>query len=450
MKYLNTIVRKGIVLIALLMPILSWAQPKDNSPYSRFGIGDIVDDNFLASQYMGGLGASFIDPYNINIVNPASLSYLGASTFDIGLFAERSTLTDNQNISVSRWNGNLNYLSLAFPLQNALNDILDRKKRDINAGMGFTLMPYSTVGYDISSFLFDENFGEYEINYQGSGGSYQFLWSNGIRYKNLAVGLNLGYLFGKISNVTNINFTDSDAAFTSFLDRNTNISGFVWRGGIMYTHILNQKKSADDQSTEFKKFVFGLYVNSSTSLNTRANIFEASLLSLPGGETIIDTFKDVRGEKTEGTLPSEIGLGVSYVNGNSFSLGMNYETTKWSNFSSEIVNYNLKDTYKLSFGGFYRPNYKSITNYFSRVYYRFGGFYQKVPVEINQGEDIKDYGISVGLGMPFFYQRKISHANLGVTLGWKGNGTSIEERYIKFSFSFTFNDDEWFIKRKYN
>ena len=71
-------------------------------------------------------------------------------------------------------------------------------------------------------------------------------------------------------------------------------------------------------------------------------------------------------------------------------------------------------------------------------------------LQMGQGEDIDDLGINIGFGMPFFYQRKISHANIGVNLGLRGRGTAIEERYVRFTFSFTFSDDEWFIKRKYN
>ncbi|NNE27960.1 MAG: hypothetical protein HKN09_14035 [Saprospiraceae bacterium] len=450
MTYCYTTRLKSLIFALLCLPLALWAQPKDNSPYSRFGIGDLVSLNFKASEQMGGLGASFIDQFNINIVNPAALSYLSTATFDVGLHAEYSKLQDRENRSVGLWNGNIDYLSLAFPLQNQLNDILDRKERNINLGMAFTLMPYSTVGYDISSFFFDENFGQYEVNYEGSGGTYQVAWSNGIRYKDLAFGLNLGYLFGKINNITTVNFTDVDAAYNTFLDRNTNMSGFLWRAGLMYTLTLNKAQQEDEQSPQYKRLTFGLHANSTTGLNTSSNVFEAGVLILPDGSTVLDTFQNVSGESIKGTLPSQIGMGVSYTSGNKFSLGINYEATQWSKFSSAYVNNNLKNTYNLSFGGFYRPNYNSITNYFSRVYYRFGAYYRKVPVEISQGDDIDDIGLNIGFGMPFFYQRKISHANLGVNLGLRGRGTAIEERYVRFTFSFTFNDDEWFIKRKYN
>ena len=218
----------------------------------------------------------------------------------------------------------------------------------------------------------------------------------------------------------------------------------------MYNLLLEREQTEDSQSPRIKKLVFGLHANSNTSFTSTNDIFNISVLGLPDGSSLVDTFQNIQGEKFDGTLPAQIGIGASYVDGNKFSVGINYERTNWSDFNAEFVNNNLKSTFDLSFGGFYRPDYKSISNYFSRVYYRFGAFYKTVPVEVTQGEDIDDLGFSVGLGMPFFYQRKISHANLGVTLGIRGRDTAIEERYIRFTFSFTFNDDEWFIKRKYN
>jgi len=103
----------------------------------------------------------------------------------------------------------------------------------------------------------------------------------------------------------------------------------------------------------------------------------------------------------------------------------------------------------LTFGGYYRPNYKSIDKYYQRMYYRFGFYYGDAPISVDS-EQIKDYGLTIGFGMPFVYQKKFSHANIGFTIGRRGSGSIIEEQFAKMSFGFTFNDDEWFIKRKYN
>jgi len=144
--------------------------------------------------------------------------------------------------------------------------------------------------------------------------------------------------------------------------------------------------------------------------------------------------------------------GATYYYGEKFAIGFNYTATYWSQLEASFVNNTLNNTSKLSFGGYYRPNYKSIGNYFERIYYRFGAYINQIPNEVasSGNETIRDIGISAGFGLPFFYQRKISHANLGVTYGWLGQGTAIEERYIRLTFSFTFNDDEWLLKRKYN
>ena len=443
-----------VLLIILSFPIFLWAQPTTNSPYSRFGIGDIADRSFVNSLTMGGLSNSFIDPYQINIVNPASLSFLSATSFDIGFYAEHSSLrngaTENQPASEYQglWNGNLSYLSLAIPLQNKLNDVLDRKYRPFALTTAFSLLPYSTVGYNIKIDEFDENIGEIKKRFEGSGGSYQFLWSNGVRYKKFAFGVNLGYLFGKIKNARLVEFEDNSPFYRTRVDENHRLSGFLWDFGVMYDLHFKSKKE-DINENDRNHLSLGFRVNSGHSFNVDSDIFSGSQL---GTSTIIDTLNSSLGVESKGKLPPSVGFGATYYNGQRFALGVNYSTTSWSNFEADFVNNTLNDTYKLSFGGYYRPDYKSIGSYFERVYYRFGFFYNQIPNEIpeNNNETIKDVGISFGVGMPFFYQRKISHANLGFTLGWLGQGTAVEEKYFKISFSFTFNDDEWFIKRKYN
>ena len=120
---LNIICRKS-VLFLIFLPALLLGQSRDNSPFSRFGFGDIQDDNFIYSRNMGGLGAAIYNPYEINIVNPASINYLSAAAFDIGFTGDYNSLTDQNGQNASFWAGNLSYISLAFPLKNTLNDLL--------------------------------------------------------------------------------------------------------------------------------------------------------------------------------------------------------------------------------------------------------------------------------------------------------------------------------------
>jgi len=402
------------------------------------------DNNFLHLRHMGGIGTAYLDPYHINIVNPASLGSLQATAFDMSVFNEFSTLSDGENTNTS-FNGNLEYLSLAFPTSNPYNDLFEQKERNTSYGMGFTLMPHSIVGYDISSTEIADTLGEIRRNFLGSGGTYKFLFSQGYKYKNFSFGLNLGYLFGKIRYSRDVVFLDKLNAFSVDYESNYSVSGFLYNLGFIYSTVLNKSSIDLKKGVQPKVLNIGLRANTNTSFSTNSNIID---LHRNYSSNVIDTVRSVNNVEGSGTLPAEIGLGLTYFDGTKIALGLDLSAASWSNYKNDANPGQLSNTYQLTFGGYIRPNYKSFS-YFDRVYYRFGGFYGNDPRVVDDTQ-INNFGISAGFGMPFVFQKKISHANLGLTIGRRGTGTSIQETYYRFTFGFTFNDDEWFIKRKYN
>ena len=62
-----------ILFIPLFCIFLS-ANSQDNSPYSRYGIGNMVPSTNITSRGMGGLTAGYWDYYAVNMNNPASYS----------------------------------------------------------------------------------------------------------------------------------------------------------------------------------------------------------------------------------------------------------------------------------------------------------------------------------------------------------------------------------------
>ena len=115
-------------------------QPKRNAPYSGFGLGDPLDQFFVASGGMGGLSATFQDAFHLNLRNPASLAYLQATAFEVGFNAKYSIL-DGGDEKARSWGGNLAYLALGFPLKNPINEALDRQRSKLGWGMAFSLQP---------------------------------------------------------------------------------------------------------------------------------------------------------------------------------------------------------------------------------------------------------------------------------------------------------------------
>jgi len=421
-----------------------WAQISDNNPYSRFGIGEINNTNFSHLQQMGDLGASYADPYHINIVNPATLANLRTAAFDVGLFTEYSTLSDGNQESTS-FNGNLAYLSLAFPLKNPVNELFDRIESDFSHGMAFTIMPHSTVGYNIRSTENIDSIGSVVRDFTGSGGTYKFLFSNGFKYKNFSAGINLGYLFGKIRNERSVEFSDIFNVFGVDYENNYSVKGFLWNLGLHYSLVLNQKEIDQKKGVPSKVFNFGLYGNSATRFSTSSNVENFIVNELTGSLDTVEILQDNLGN---GKLPAELGLGATYFKGNKWALGVNYSITFWNKYRNDANPETLTNANKLSLGGYFRPNYKSFDKYFERVMYRFGAYYNNDPRSVN-AEQLNNYGVTFGFGMPFVYQKKISHANIGFNIGKKGGNTPIRETFYRLTFGFTFNDDEWFIKRKY-
>jgi len=427
------------------------AQTGDNSPYSRFGIGDLSIDAFQHLKQMGGIGNAQTDAFHINIKNPASYSFLRTTSFDIGVYAKRGTL-QTESLTATQWTGNLEYISLGFPLYNPLNQLLDREKKELALGMTFTLKPHSTVSYDLSTQESIDSIGALQRSYTGQGGSYKFLWGNSIKYKDFAFGVNLGYLFGKVTYNRDVDFFELNNAMVNRFSSNYSLSGFLYDIGLIYTKVLNNKELEANTQAQPKKLNFGLTFNSATSFSTNSNIQNLAVQFI-GNQTIIDTSDTtVREQPGNGRLPGVLGLGVNYANGEKWALGIDYDIATWSNYfndGNEEVEGDLGDTHSLSLGGFFRPNYKSFSNYWKRVYYRFGAYHREDPRLIGN-EQIKSQGITFGMGLPFVFQRKVSHTNIGIDLGRSGMNTPIQENYVRFTLGFTFNDDEWFVKRKYN
>src|SRR6187200_2987000 len=113
------IMLKKFGLVALIITFggsLVQAQ-KENSPYSRYGIGDLVPSQNILTRGMGGTSSAYFDFQSINFVNPASYSRLKVTTFDFGVEIDSKTLRTID--PPSKFNGispNISYLQLGFPL----------------------------------------------------------------------------------------------------------------------------------------------------------------------------------------------------------------------------------------------------------------------------------------------------------------------------------------------
>ncbi len=419
-------------------------RPKGNSPYSRFGLGDPVGQYYAHAAGMGGLSAAFQDPYYLNTQNPAALPFLQATAFEVGVFGRFAGLQDNNGRSDQIWSGNLNYLSLGFPLINPIRRALDKNNSPWHFGMSIALQPYHTVAYDIRAAVPQDNeLNLVTTNFKGSGGNYRLQWGNGVRYKNLSAGVSLGYLFGKSSNSRRVDFDSIQPAYSTQLLDEISVKGFVWNAGVQYVHEFGKK----DRNQAFtQRLTIGFYGNSATDFRTNSS----RLYTRNSGFSNPDTLIYQIGASGEGTLPAQWAAGIVYERVNKFRIGAEYSRARWSQYRNEAKPEVLANTQRIAAGVEYIPEFNSYDNYFRRVRYRAGAVYAQDARVIN-GNQLQEVSLSTGIGLPLIMPRQqISFVNLSVEAGQFGLQNALKENFVRITLGLTLNDNTWFFKRKFN
>ena len=127
------------ILAALVLSVGAWAQNMTSSPFSRYAYGDLNENVPTGYRAMGGVGFGMRNNRAINPAQPASYTSCDSLTFmmDIAASANWSRYRDASGMR-NKANGNLEYLTIQVPLF----------KQWIAASVG--LIPYSSVGYDIT------------------------------------------------------------------------------------------------------------------------------------------------------------------------------------------------------------------------------------------------------------------------------------------------------------
>lgn len=415
------------------------AQPADNSPLSRIGIGEPVMPDFAASSAQGGMGSAYWHLHQANLQNPASLGFLEATAFETGLFAKRSAISRN-DFSANVWSGNLDYFSLSFPILNPINELLERREREFAWGVNVSLLPFSRVGYSITSEDVFDSVGVVTRGFQGTGGLYRFNVGNGWRYRNLAVGLNLGYVFGRTTYSAETFFDDISGDYTHIARSDISYRGFTWDAGVQYNIQLTPTRENNR-----KYITIGVHYNGSQSFDTERD-FVSYVRNIAYNDA--DTAVYLTDQPGDGMFPSEFGAGIMLRESNAWSVGVDYNRQTWSDYFNEARPDTLRDTWRLAAGGTYTPDVTSITSYFSRVEYRAGVFYQQDP-RVLEGEQARRYGITAGAGLPFVFLRSFAYLNLGLEIGKAGAENALDENYFRARIGVVLNDNQWFLKRRY-
>src|ERR1700761_9257245 len=108
----------------------------ENSPYSRIGIGEMVNGNNICLQGMGNITSAYENPYEVNSDNPASYSFLNFTTYSAGAQASLRSIASN-DATYSTGTATLSYLNLGMPIGK-------------HAGLSLGLRPETRVYYNLA------------------------------------------------------------------------------------------------------------------------------------------------------------------------------------------------------------------------------------------------------------------------------------------------------------
>lgn len=422
--------KRFFVLPLIATALFLNAQSIGNSPYAAFGIGDVKYDNTTDISAMGGISTAYIWDFNnnFNFSNPAANKNVELTTLRIEGSNENNFFKSNvDNLSVTKHSSYLSNLTIAFPIT-----------KKIKFGMGY--QPYSSKKYSIVS---KETLGSGTTKaniFHGEGTlstiqaavSYQLTPEFGL-------GLRSNFYFGNLYDINEVAF--SNAELINGYETKNKIKSFNFTLGGTYQKVLaNDKKLTLGATTTFgntgkmeTQYINSTYFYSPGEVKENVSIIEQTLTT------------------NKNLIPVEFSLGAGYGKEAKWFLGtqLDYKKDEISMAASPFTN---ETSYKMSVGGWYLPNYNNFRNYFSRMTYRYGAYYEKGNLAYN-GTNINKFAITGGITLPFENRSasRMSGIDLGLELGQRGtlNNNLIRQNFVNLKIGINFAD-KWFNKVLYD
>ena len=416
-------------LCALLLTMVTGmaiAQNNTNSPYTRYGYGDLSDQSFGNSKAMGGIAFGLRDGARINPLNPASYTAIDSLTF----IFEGGVSLQNMNISgggvkLNAKNSSFDYLAMQFRLHPRV-------------AMSIGLLPFSNVGYSVSESNEATETSPYSTkSLTGEGGLHQLYVGAGVKVlKNLSVGVNASYFWGDITRSLTQLYPNTASAYSYIRQNAVSVSDYKLDFGLQYTQEFNKKHSATIGAVYSPKHK----LNNDYTVTTQAS----STVSQDWDATL--------------ELPNTFGVGFTYSYDKRLTVGLDYSLQQWSKTKFDVntadgavredfdETYTYCDRHKISVGAEYIPNLIG-RSYLSHIKYRLGAYYTTPYYKIGGKDAAREYGVTAGFGLPVPRSRSILSISGQFVRVSGQESTFVNENIFRVSIGLTFNE-RWFFKRR--
>lgn len=411
--------RKIILIFLGLLLSFNIASAQDEfpggSPYSVFGIGDLKYNTSLRTLGMGIQGVGLLGNY-INNMNPASNIFLEYTKFSFAVdygFLKSSNATSSLKSS----DGNVTGMNIGIPFSRTNGWVM-------NLGIN----PISIVNYKISQS--GTQAGEnYTKLYSGKGSlSSVNIGMSYIVFKSLGLGAEYNYAFGNLRDRSSLNFTNPLITSTYVQNENDLRGSYFKTGAVFFLENLTDKKN-------LKNLSIGVLYHSKLDLTSTVDAIYSTSVGL-------DT---TRFEQGTFEVPSLIGFGISNKFDNRYVVSADVLIQNWESFRQFGISdptYGTSMKYGLGFE--MQPSDKADKTTWDKLTYRFGVYYQKEYYTVN-GNDIMEYGVAAGLGIPISEYNSIDVA-LNYSMRGKTDNNLVKDELFNVAVGLNFGE-LWFLRR---
>lgn len=414
MKYLKEIV----LFFALGLPLFAQV----NSPYSRYGIGELEFSYSARRAGMGGLGVAVEDNAFISMLNPAAWHSINLSRVEFATYFNGSFVKD-QNKKSFYSGGYFSGFSFALPVS---------KKNGIAVSMG--LIPLSKIAYETKVQVLNPTTQaeDYSFTYSGDGGlSKVYLGTSYTFPFDVSVGATLDYNFGTFGYHSKLNFPDNSLANSSFKSE-YKVKGLGGTFGLISQN-LNENLFKSDN-------ILDLRLGASVSFISQMS---ADTSFTKYGTYVTDTLSQ---GITTVKIPPRFTIGVSAKLGPRTQIYADYLFQNWADYSvSGSTDNTMQSLSKVSLGIEFKNSSQAFT-LSDLIIWRGGFSYESTPYKIN-GKSINEFSISGGVSLPFSRENYLDLSLQYISRGSTDAGL-LKENILKLGASLSLGE-LWFVRQDY-
>lgn len=425
------------------------------SPYSMYGLGELSTPGNVAMRSMGGVGVAMYSQSMVNMLNPAGYGNVAQQSFifnfglDAGHYRNQQTkygASSTSDVKTAYNSVNFHDIAFQFPLAKGV-------------GVGFSLSPYSNVGYNMYNDELSQsitgNLGRARYQYSGEGDVTQVKFGVGWRpVKKFSVGVAMLYYWGDIERhyraITESVITGSGIYSNTTGIDTYDVSKIKMQAGIQWHPIMTSRRMLSfgatydlggDLTPSMTKYI---YVDNMLTAVVRNEEDNSLPLRLPRQATFGTYYQ---------TLSIRAGVDFIYQNWGGENSGYHED-------QGEGVAVGYTDTKTVRAGFEIVPKGSDVRHYYNRMAYRVGFSYGN-NYQTYAATQVNQITITAGVGLPVRLFGN-SSVDVGFEFGMRNPASDkvlidnktvglVKQHYYKLAIGLTlFGEDRWFQRHKFN